>query len=222
MIADDAAVSRSLAAPGLRVAGTGALRDRRERDHLPGGAVVRNCVLLDSACTWAPGGAAQRGRGPGCPHHRRLPAGIASARHRDHRHGVASEREPFDTPPELPRDWGTARLAPPATHPPPKDRSTMSRRPARPWAPRSAPTAARLCATREPAGRSASARRLPTVPVWVNRALRALRLVRGQSTGATWQGRAASWIHDAAPGLLRPVVHLRSVDPRHLDGALDR
>ena len=104
-IADDAAVSRSLVAPGSRVAGTVEHSVVGENVTVEAGAVVRNCVLLDGVHVGSgvellnvvadsdahiTGGSRR-----GSPQHVTV----------IDRHGVVSEREPFDTSAVLPRDW---------------------------------------------------------------------------------------------------------------------
>ncbi|RKQ36692.1 glucose-1-phosphate adenylyltransferase family protein [Kocuria tytonis] len=104
-VADDAAVTRSLVAPGSHVAGTVEHSVIGENVTVEAGAVVRNCVLLDRVHV-GPGvelvnvvadtgahitGGSRRG----------------SSQHVTviDRSGAVADREPFDTSAALPRDW---------------------------------------------------------------------------------------------------------------------
>ena len=98
-------MSRSLVAPGSRVAGTVEHSVIGENVTIEAGAVVRNCVLLDGVHV----GSGVELLNVVADSDARITGGSrrGSPQHVTviDRHGVVSEREPFDTSAVLPRDW---------------------------------------------------------------------------------------------------------------------
>ncbi|CAL8898578.1 glucose-1-phosphate adenylyltransferase family protein [Kocuria varians] len=104
-VADDAAVTRSLVAPGSRVAGTVEHSVVGQNVVVEAGAVVRNCVLLDGVHVGS--GVELLNVVADTGAHITGGSRRGSSRHVTviDRTGAVAEREPFDASAALPRNW---------------------------------------------------------------------------------------------------------------------